>query len=119
MEAVPVSSRIEAVTVYRQGARVTRVAEIPTVAGALPAAVRLGGLPLGVDDGSIRVRVGGAGDLPIAADVRVVLEVPPVDPIFTPIVATVPLQLLAYHVADLRGTDIDQPRNLAKSVTVE
>ena len=32
---------------------------------------------------------------------------------------TVPLQLLAYHVADLRGTDVDQPRNLAKSVTVE
>ncbi len=48
-----------------------------------------------------------------------VIEVPAVDPIFTPIVATVPLQLLAYHVADQRGTDIDQPRNLAKSVTVE
>ena len=32
---------------------------------------------------------------------------------------TVPLQLLAYHVADLKGTDVDQPRNLAKSVTVE
>jgi glucosamine--fructose-6-phosphate aminotransferase (isomerizing) len=36
-----------------------------------------------------------------------------------PIVASVPLQLLAYHVADLKGTDVDQPRNLAKSVTVE
>jgi len=48
-----------------------------------------------------------------------VIEVPAVDPILTPVVATVPLQLLAYHVADLRGTDIDQPRNLAKSVTVE
>jgi glucosamine--fructose-6-phosphate aminotransferase (isomerizing) len=36
-----------------------------------------------------------------------------------PLIATVPLQLLAYHVADLRGTDVDQPRNLAKSVTVE
>jgi glucosamine--fructose-6-phosphate aminotransferase (isomerizing) len=36
-----------------------------------------------------------------------------------PIVFTVPLQLLAYHVAVLRGTDVDQPRNLAKSVTVE
>jgi glutamine---fructose-6-phosphate transaminase (isomerizing) len=35
------------------------------------------------------------------------------------VVATVPLRLLAYHVADLRGTDVDQPRNLAKSVTVE
>ncbi|MFA5530613.1 MAG: SIS domain-containing protein, partial [Thiohalomonadaceae bacterium] len=37
----------------------------------------------------------------------------------TPIVYTVPLQLLAYHVAVLKGTDVDQPRNLAKSVTVE
>jgi glucosamine--fructose-6-phosphate aminotransferase (isomerizing) len=41
------------------------------------------------------------------------------DPLLDPILATVPLQLLAYHVADLRGTDVDQPRNLAKSVTVE
>ena len=37
----------------------------------------------------------------------------------TPILSIVPLQLLAYHVAVLRGTDVDQPRNLAKSVTVE
>ena len=36
-----------------------------------------------------------------------------------PILASVPLQLLAYHFADLKGTDVDQPRNLAKSVTVE
>jgi glucosamine--fructose-6-phosphate aminotransferase (isomerizing) len=39
--------------------------------------------------------------------------------LLAPIVLTVPLQLLAYHVAVLRGTDVDQPRNLAKSVTVE
>jgi len=37
----------------------------------------------------------------------------------TPIIYNVPLQLLAYHVAVLKGTDVDQPRNLAKSVTVE
>jgi glucosamine--fructose-6-phosphate aminotransferase (isomerizing) len=37
----------------------------------------------------------------------------------SPIVLAAPLQLLAYHIADLRGTDVDQPRNLAKSVTVE
>jgi len=37
----------------------------------------------------------------------------------TPIVAVVPLQLLAYHIAAFKGTDIDQPRNLAKVVTVE
>jgi glucosamine--fructose-6-phosphate aminotransferase (isomerizing) len=37
----------------------------------------------------------------------------------TPILSTIPLQLFSYHVAVLRGTDVDQPRNLAKSVTVE
>jgi glutamine---fructose-6-phosphate transaminase (isomerizing) len=42
-----------------------------------------------------------------------------VDRLIAPIVYTVPLQLLAYHVAVLKGTDVDQPRNLAKSVTVE
>ncbi len=45
--------------------------------------------------------------------------VPDVHPTVQPIVAIVPLQLLAYHVADLKGTDVDRPRNLAKSVTVE
>ncbi len=48
-----------------------------------------------------------------------VLELPACGEIAAPIVFTVPLQLLAYHVAVLRGTDVDQPRNLAKSVTVE
>lgn len=48
-----------------------------------------------------------------------VIETPAVDPWLAPIVYTIPLQLLAYHVAVLKGTDVDQPRNLAKSVTVE
>jgi glucosamine--fructose-6-phosphate aminotransferase (isomerizing) len=48
-----------------------------------------------------------------------VLHVPNIDPILAPIAYVVPLQLLAYHVAVLKGTDVDQPRNLAKSVTVE
>ena len=48
-----------------------------------------------------------------------VISMPHADRLIAPIVYTVPLQLLAYHVAVLRGTDIDQPRNLAKSVTVE
>ncbi len=48
-----------------------------------------------------------------------VLSLPPSGEIAAPIVFTLPLQLLAYHVAVLRGTDVDQPRNLAKSVTVE
>ncbi len=57
-------------------------------------------------------------ELVSTADVQV-LEVAPVDDAVAPIVYTVPLQLLAYHVAVLKGTDVDQPRNLAKSVTVE
>lgn len=48
-----------------------------------------------------------------------VLQVPDVEPILEAIVYTVPLQLLSYYVAVLKGTDVDQPRNLAKSVTVE
>ena len=48
-----------------------------------------------------------------------VLEVPHCDPVIAPILYTVPLQLLSYHVALIKGTDVDQPRNLAKSVTVE
>src|SRR5213593_442330 len=48
-----------------------------------------------------------------------VLTVPQTNELLTPVVLTIPLQLLAYHVAVYRGTDVDQPRNLAKSVTVE
>ena len=48
-----------------------------------------------------------------------VLDVPKITPELAPIVYTVPLQLLSYHVAIIKGTDVDQPRNLAKSVTVE
>ena len=47
------------------------------------------------------------------------IEIPEVDDLIAPIIFTVPLQLFAYHVAVLKGADIDQPRNLAKSVTVE
>ncbi|MGA9532385.1 MAG: glutamine--fructose-6-phosphate transaminase (isomerizing) [Anaerolineales bacterium] len=55
--------------------------------------------------------------LPTLADQ--VLTVPEAPWMLTPVVATIPLQLLAYHIAVLRGADVDQPRNLAKSVTVE
>ncbi len=48
-----------------------------------------------------------------------VITMPPACALLAPLIAVVPLQLLAYHIADLRGTDVDQPRNLAKSVTVE
>ena len=59
-----------------------------------------------------------AGLEPQGDDVRVIGVAPTEDSI-APVVYTIPLQLLAYHVAVLKGTDIDQPRNLAKSVTVE
>jgi glucosamine--fructose-6-phosphate aminotransferase (isomerizing) len=47
------------------------------------------------------------------------IEVPEVDPFITPLIYALPVQLLAYHTAVAKGTDVDQPRNLAKSVTVE
>jgi glucosamine--fructose-6-phosphate aminotransferase (isomerizing) len=48
-----------------------------------------------------------------------VIEIPPAEPEVLPLLTVLPLQLLAYYVADLKGTDVDQPRNLAKTVTVE
>ena len=48
-----------------------------------------------------------------------VIEIPETEEIFSPLISVVPLQLLAYHIAVLRGCNVDQPRNLAKSVTVE
>ena len=47
------------------------------------------------------------------------LEIPEVDELFSPILSVIPLQLLSYHIAIMRGCNVDQPRNLAKSVTVE
>ena len=47
------------------------------------------------------------------------IELPTVNPFVAPILYTIPVQLLAYHVALIKGTDVDQPRNLAKSVIVE
>jgi glucosamine--fructose-6-phosphate aminotransferase (isomerizing) len=51
--------------------------------------------------------------------VRWTLQLPSVDPLIAPIVYAIPMQMLAYHTAVCKGTDVDQPRNLAKSVTVE
>ncbi len=58
-------------------------------------------------------------DTEIEAHADLVLRIPDMEDLLAPVAAVVPLQLLAYHVARLRGHDIDQPRNLAKSVTVE
>jgi glucosamine--fructose-6-phosphate aminotransferase (isomerizing) len=65
------------------------------------------------------IAVATEGDRQIGELADHVLEVPETPELLSPVVVTVPLQLLAYHVARLRGTDVDQPRNLAKSVTVE
>ena len=59
-------------------------------------------------------------DVPQATEIfDDLLAVPVVDELLSPILTVIPLQLLAYHIAALRGLDVDQPRNLAKSVTVE
>jgi glucosamine--fructose-6-phosphate aminotransferase (isomerizing) len=52
-------------------------------------------------------------------DCMATIEMPSVHPLIAPLVYALPVQLLAYHVAVAKGTDVDQPRNLAKSVTVE
>ena len=59
------------------------------------------------------------GDTFITNLVDHVLWIPPTPWLLSPIVSVIPLQLLAYHIASSRGLDVDQPRNLAKSVTVE
>jgi len=59
------------------------------------------------------------GDTEVAAIADHVIEIPCVEELLVPLVATVPLQLLSYHIALMRGCNVDQPRNLAKSVTVE
>ena len=65
------------------------------------------------------VAIATEGDREIDGFAQHVLEVPATPELLSPVVVTVPLQLFAYHVARLRGCDVDQPRNLAKSVTVE
>jgi len=65
------------------------------------------------------IAVATEGDEEIAESVDHVVYVPPAPELLLPILEVVPLQLLAYHIAVRRGCDVDQPRNLAKSVTVE
>jgi glucosamine--fructose-6-phosphate aminotransferase (isomerizing) len=65
------------------------------------------------------IAVAHAGDEAVAAKAQHVIEVPVAAELLAPLVTVVPLQLLAYHIAVRRGCDVDQPRNLAKSVTVE
>ncbi len=81
-----------------------------TISNMHEVAARGGKIILITDDNGVEVASEGVPD---------VIAMPEVDPFVAPIVAAVPVQLLAYHTAVFMGTDVDQPRNLAKSVTVE
>ena len=65
------------------------------------------------------IAIATVGDEKIKELTKEVIYIPKVDELFSPLIAAIPLQLLAYHIAVKRGCDVDQPRNLAKSVTVE
>ncbi len=65
------------------------------------------------------IAIASAGDALIATKADHVIGIPETNPLLTPVLAVLPLQLLAYNIAVRRGCDVDQPRNLAKSVTVE
>jgi len=69
--------------------------------------------------GGIVILISNDNNNIISENVRSTLEIPKTDDFLTPFLMTIPLQLLAYHVASLKNYDIDKPRNLAKSVTVE
>ncbi len=69
-------------------------------------------------DGRV-IAIASEGDEAIAEKADAVIRIPELGEHLTALIATIPVQLLAYHVATLKGTDVDQPRNLAKSVTVE
>ncbi len=83
MATTPVQSTIAAVTVYNQGARVTRVTDVPTTDNGFPETIRLTGLPLTLRDDSVRVRIEAEGAdaaaVPSASDIKVTLDVPEID----------------------------------------
>ena len=70
-------------------------------------------------EGNRVIAIASQGDTRIGDLADDVIHVPDVEEFLQPIVTSIPLQLLAYHIAVLRGCDVDKPRNLAKSVTVE
>ncbi len=67
--------------------------------------------------GGVVIALATEGDELIRQEADYVIYVPATPPLLAPIVNVVPLQLLSYHIAVRRGADVDQPRNLAKSVT--
>ena len=69
--------------------------------------------------GGVVIALATEGDENVMRDADYVIYVPETPPLLAPIINVIPLQLLSYHIAERRGADVDQPRNLAKSVTVE
>jgi glucosamine--fructose-6-phosphate aminotransferase (isomerizing) len=67
----------------------------------------------------VLIAVANDDDTDIAGKAEEIIRIPKTEELLEPVLAIIPLQLLAYHIADRRGNDVDQPRNLAKSVTVE
>jgi glucosamine--fructose-6-phosphate aminotransferase (isomerizing) len=65
------------------------------------------------------IAITSKGDKAVKEVADYTIEIPETDELFVPLLATIPLQLLSYHIAVMRGCNVDQPRNLAKSVTVE
>ena len=98
-----------------------RIAKVEELVAALRTSARARlapGASLTLSQGLV-IGVATEGDEDLASVSDDILYVPPVEQFLQPFITTVPLQLLAYYVADMKGTDVDQPRNLAKSVTVE
>jgi glucosamine--fructose-6-phosphate aminotransferase (isomerizing) len=96
--------------------------DVPVV-GLAPAGPTLGQMASNLEEVKARdgvvVALTTEGDETVAALADFVIPMPAAPPLVQPLLLAVPLQLLAYHLAVLRGCDVDQPRNLAKSVTVE
>ena len=69
--------------------------------------------------GGVVIAIGPEGDRDLAGKVDHLIEVPETDEMLSPLINTIPMQLISYYLAVRRGCDVDQPRNLAKSVTVE
>jgi glucosamine--fructose-6-phosphate aminotransferase (isomerizing) len=67
----------------------------------------------------ILIAIASEGNAEIAAHCNFVIPVPQIDEMLSPLLTVIPLQLLAYYITIIKGLDVDQPRNLAKSVTVE
>lgn len=98
-------------------------AKVPVVAIAMPGSINYEKVLSNAQEAKARdsrlIGVTAMDDDEAAEIFNDILPVPKVDEILSPIVTVIPLQLLAYHIAARRGLDVDQPRNLAKSVTVE